>query len=174
MRYEVEIDGDKKVIELDERDDRFEVRIEDRKYNVAMLRPERDVFLLLCAGQVYEARAWPAPEASTGGARSFSVELRGKPYSARLIDRKHRRAVADAGETGVQYLTAPMPGKVVKVLLSQGHEVASGQGVLVVEAMKMQNEIKANKAGILSELRVKEGDAITAKQVLGVVEPTSS
>ena len=174
MRYEAEIDGAKKIIELEERGDRpevrIEVRIEDRKYDVTVLRPERDVFLLLCADRVYEARAWSAPGGSSGDARSFSVELRGKMYSARLIDRKHRRPVADAGETGVQYLTAPMPGKVVKVLLAEGQEVASGQGVLVVEAMKMQNEIKANKAGVLVALRVKEGDAITANQVLGVVE----
>ena len=71
---------------------------------------------------------------------------------------------------GRQNLTAPMPGKVVRVLLHSGDEVSAGQGVVVVEAMKMQNEIKSPKTGRVIEVRVAEGATVTANQVLAVVE----
>ena len=71
---------------------------------------------------------------------------------------------------GRQNLVAPMPGKVIRVLVAQGDEVAVGQGVVVVEAMKMQNEIKSPKAGIVVEVRVTAGATVNANQVLAVVE----
>jgi biotin carboxyl carrier protein len=63
-----------------------------------------------------------------------------------------------------------MPGKVVRVLLGAGDDVAAGQGVVVVEAMKMQNEIKSPKAGRIIEVRVSEGATVNSNQVLAVVE----
>ena len=63
-----------------------------------------------------------------------------------------------------------MPGKVVRVLLAPGNEVDAGQGVLIVEAMKMQNEIKSPKQGHVVEVRVSEGETVSANQVLAVVE----
>jgi biotin carboxyl carrier protein len=63
-----------------------------------------------------------------------------------------------------------MPGKVVRVLLRTGDEVDLGQGVVVVEAMKMQNEIKSPKSGRVVEIRVSEGATVNASQVLAVVE----
>jgi biotin carboxyl carrier protein len=63
-----------------------------------------------------------------------------------------------------------MPGKVVRVLLAEGDEVALGQGVVVVEAMKMQNEIKSPKSGRVIEVRVVEGSTVDANQVLAIVE----
>src|SRR5262249_57859634 len=91
-------------------------------------------------------------------------------FSARFIDRKHRRSAADGAQPGQQHLTAPMPGKVMRVLLTPGAQVKAGQGVVIVEAMKMQNEVKSPKSGQLVEVRVKEGDTVTANQILAVVE----
>jgi biotin carboxyl carrier protein len=86
------------------------------------------------------------------------------------VDRKHRRQHSEHDNEGRQQLTAPMPGKIVRVLLSVDEAVASGQGVVVVEAMKMQNEIKSPKSGRVVEIRVNEGDTVDAGQVLAVVE----
>jgi len=63
-----------------------------------------------------------------------------------------------------------MPGKVVRILLKPGEEVAAGQGVVVVEAMKMQNEVKSTRSGRVSEIRISEGDTVNGNQVLAVVE----
>ena len=75
-----------------------------------------------------------------------------------------------ADDQGPKKLTAPMPGKVVRVLVSAGAEVAAGAGVMVVEAMKMQNEIKSPKKGTIQKILVSEGAAVNAGDVLAIVE----
>jgi len=73
-------------------------------------------------------------------------------------------------ETGSrQQVTAPMPGKVVRILVQAGDKVEAGQGLLVVEAMKMQNEIRSPKGGTIERLHVKEGQPVNAGEVLCIV-----
>jgi biotin carboxyl carrier protein len=98
------------------------------------------------------------------------VTVRDRTVDVKVIDRKHRAAGHDAGVEGRETLTAPMPGKVVAVLASVGEAVERGQGIVVVEAMKMQNEVRASKAGSVVELRVGVGDTVNAGQTLAVVE----
>jgi biotin carboxyl carrier protein len=100
----------------------------------------------------------------------MGVNLAGETFSVRVIDRKHRPVGGEHSGDGQQMLTAPMPGKVVKVLSKVGDSVKAGQGIVVVEAMKMQNEIKSPRAGIVADIRVTEGLAVNANQVLAVVE----
>jgi biotin carboxyl carrier protein len=80
-----------------------------------------------------------------------------------------RRAEGDKA-AGVKKIVAPMPGKVVRILVSQGAEVKSGQGVIVVEAMKMQNELKSPKQGVVQKIAVAEGAAVNAGELLVIVE----
>ncbi len=70
---------------------------------------------------------------------------------------------------GRQQVTAPMPGKVIRILVQAGDRVEAGQGLLVVEAMKMQNEIRSPKSGIMERLHVKEGQPVNAGEVLCIV-----
>jgi biotin carboxyl carrier protein len=114
--------------------------------------------------EVYEARVWQS------GPDSLRVQLKDRAFSAKIIDRKHRRPSAESFAEGRQQLVAPMPGKVVRVLVKPGDDVAAGQGVVVVEAMKMQNEIKSPKTGRVVEIRVSAGATVNANQVLAVVE----
>jgi biotin carboxyl carrier protein len=164
MKYEAEIDGRPLTVELDEHDGRISATIDKRRYDVEVVRPEEGAYLIFVGQQVFEAHAW------TESSGSLRIKLRDRLYAARIIDRKHRRAAADHSQEGQQHLIAPMPGKVVRVLLSSGDEVAAGQGVVVVEAMKMQNEIKSPKAGRIIEIRVTEGATVNSNQVLAVVE----
>ena len=80
-----------------------------------------------------------------------------------------RRGAAQ-GDTGPQSLTASMPGKVVRVLAREGEAIAPGQGIAVVEAMKMQNEIRSPRAGVLKKLLAHEGMKVNAGEVLAIVE----
>ena len=73
-------------------------------------------------------------------------------------------------EAGPQKLIASMPGKVVRVLAREGDTVVSGQGIAVVEAMKMQNEIRSPRGGVLKKLLAHEGMKVNAGEVLGIVE----
>ena len=96
------------------------------------------------------------------GSARYDVEVR-DPRSLR----GRVRAVDDHGP---KKLTAPMPGKIVRVLVEQGDEVEAGSGVVVVEAMKMQNEIKSPKKGTIQTILVSEGAAVNSGDVLAIVE----
>ena len=125
--------------------------------------PEPGVYSVLLDGRSYEARV----EEIAG---VLVVFVAGHRFEIEVRDpRRYRRRGAAGGGAGVQTINAPMPGKVVRVLVSVGDEVETGQGLLVVEAMKMQNEIKAPGAGKVLALAVKEGATVTAGDVLATI-----
>jgi biotin carboxyl carrier protein len=164
MKYEVEIHGRQASIELEQRNGRVQARVGPREYDLDVASPEAGVYTFLAGDRVYEASVWTIEPSS------LRVTIDGHLFSTRIIDRKHRRSATEQGIEGRQNLVAPMPGRVVRVLLGAGDEVTLGQGVVVVEAMKMQNEIKSPKSGRILEVRVTEGAAVNANQVLAVVE----
>jgi biotin carboxyl carrier protein len=164
MRYEAEIDGRQLSIELEQRDGRVHASVGPREYELEVISPEAGVYTFFTANRVYEANVW-APERN-----SMRVLVGGHVFVVNIIDRKHRRPAAEHVMEGRQNLVAPMPGKVVRLLVAAGDEVEAGQGVVVVEAMKMQNEIKSPKTGRVVEIRVVEGATVNANQVLAVVE----
>ena len=135
----------------------------ERNANVEI--PEPGVYSVLLDGRMYDARV---EETSTGllvividGYR-FEIEVR----DPRRWSRKDR---ARAGE-GVQTLAAPMPGKVVRVLVAPGDTVEAGQGLLVVEAMKMQNELKSPRDGRVTAVAAKDNQIVNAAEVLVTIE----
>jgi biotin carboxyl carrier protein len=105
------------------------------------------------------------------GEGGYSVTVHGYRYEIAVRDpRRLSRAGAGLAETGPLKLTAPMPGKVVRIMVEPGQTVATGQGLVVVEAMKMQNEIKSPKAGVVKAVHVQQGGSVSAGQSLLVVE----
>jgi biotin carboxyl carrier protein len=126
--------------------------------------PEPGVYSILLDGRSYDARVEMAP----GG--GVIVVIDGSRFEIEVRDPRRwtRNAGGGTGEK-VENLAAPMPGKVVRVLVASGQEVSRGQGILVVEAMKMQNEIKAPRAGRVVLLSAKEGVAVAAGDVLATI-----
>lgn len=105
------------------------------------------------------------------GAGELAVHAGGVVW--RTVVNGRRAAGADgaaAGSDGEERVTAPMPGKVVRILVAPGDEVAPRQPMIVVEAMKMENEMSASRAGTVKEIRVEEGMSVDAGRVLAVVE----
>lgn len=104
---------------------------------------------------------------------AFTVACDGKSFQLRVLD--ERRAArpgegAAAGRDGGKEIRSIMPGKVVDVLVSVGDEVAKDQGVLIVEAMKMENEVRAAAAGKVKEIRISPGQAVESGELLIVLE----
>ena len=127
---------------------------------------EPGVFSILVDGRSYELTV-----RESAAADALHVHLNGHRYIATVRDprrgsRKHRGISLE----GAQTIAAPMPGRVVRLLVKVGDEVAEGQGVIVVEAMKMQNEIKSPKAGRVVKIAVKQGETVNAAQALLTVE----
>ena len=123
-------------------------------------QPEPGVYSVLLDGRVYEARVEPGAVVVNG--RRFEIEVRDP--------RTWTGARRAAGHARAEQVTAPMPGKVVRVLVGVGDSVEAGQGLLVVEAMKMQNEMKSSKAGRVASLAAREGAAVAAGEVLATIE----
>jgi biotin carboxyl carrier protein len=128
---------------------------------VAQVEP--GVYSVLLEGRSYEVRAIAA---RTG----LQLDVDGRRFTAEVRDPRDRgqRSAAALG-TGRQNIIAPMPGKVIRVLVREGDAVEVSQGLVVVEAMKMQNEMKASRAGQVVEVRVCDGDTVSAGDTLVVL-----
>jgi biotin carboxyl carrier protein len=165
MKLEAHVGDASHTIEIDESGGRFRLEIGDRTIEGDVLRPEPGVYTFFVGSRVGEARA-----GAVAGSEATRVQIGDRSVDVRIVDRKRRAAGGDAGVEGRQTLTAPMPGKVAAILVDVGGAVERGQGVLVVEAMKMQNEVKAAKAGVVAVVRVSIGETVNAGQVLAVVD----
>jgi biotin carboxyl carrier protein len=165
MTYEISIDGKLHKLELEREGNRWTCRLDGEAIEADAVVPRNDVVSIIIGGTHYEVkRERTATDVHLWVKNSrFAVEVR-DPRSLRS-----RKAAAATGE-GPQKLLAPMPGKVVRVILPAGSEVDAGQGVLVVEAMKMQNELKSPKKGTVRQVMVSEGASVTAGEVLAIVE----
>ncbi len=127
--------------------------------------PEPGVYSVLMNGRSYDARVEETP----GG--GLVVVIDGYRFSIDAQDPRRWSAKARGrGGEGAQSLTAPMPGKIVRILVTSGDTVQAGQGLLVVEAMKMQNEIKAPRAGRVISIPSREGATVGAGEVLVTIE----
>lgn len=116
-------------------------------------RVEPGVYSILIGRRSYEVRV-----GREAGPNEYAVRIRGVHYRAAVRDPRARRiGSATTRATGTEVLTAPMPSKVVKLLVAQGEDVAEGQGLLVIEAMKMQNEMRAPRNGRVEHIYVAEG-----------------
>jgi biotin carboxyl carrier protein len=100
------------------------------------------------------------------------VTVNGVSFEIALRDPKQLRHQTGTGEdsAGPASITSPMPGKLVKLLVAEGDSVKEGQGVAVVEAMKMQNELRALKSGTVERVRVVEGQSVNAGEVLLTIQ----
>jgi biotin carboxyl carrier protein len=131
----------------------------DKEQLATATEVEPGVFSVLVDGRSFEVRLGTAVQAQ---GRSFQVEVRDPRDAA--------KSSQSALGGGRQNIAAPMPGKVIRVLVQKGDEVEAGAGLIVVEAMKMQNEMKAPRAARVLDVRVAGGDTVTAGQTLVVLE----
>ena len=164
MTYDIAIDGKSHRLDLNRAGGAWSWRVDGREVAVDAVLARPDVLSLRIGHQAYEVKC----ERVAGemhlwvGSARFAAEVRDP--------RSFRGRVRPVDDHGPRKLTAPMPGKIVRVLVSQGAAVEAGAGVLVVEAMKMQNEIKSPKKGTIQKILVGEGAAVNAGDVLAIVE----
>lgn len=164
MKREIRIDGKKRVVEIGRQNEVWVFRVDGEAVDADVAEIAPGVYSILLAGRSFEARVAPR------GAR-LTVEVGSRRMAADVIDpRRWRSERREVEREGKQEIAAPMPGKVVRVLVGQGKPVEAGQGILVLEAMKMQNEVKSPKSGTVERLLVKEGQAVNAGDALAVVD----
>jgi biotin carboxyl carrier protein len=162
VKYEIVIDG--KPAALSIASERFKYQREgheavERPYCAAQAGD--GIWSLLIEGRSYAVEILGSGEVSVNG-QVFRVDV----FDPREL--RGRRSAAD--NSGPQSITAPMPGRVIRVLVQSGQEVAAGDGLIVVEAMKMQNEMKAPRAGRVAAIKTVAGATVSAGDVLLVIE----
>ena len=136
------------------------LRYADLECTFDLLETEAGLYTVLIEGRSYEAVVLAPGQ----------VSVNGVPFDVEVFDPRSLRGRRGAASTnGPQSIAAPMPGKIVRVLVAAGDEVAAGQGLVVVEAMKMQNEMKSPRAGRVAEVKIAAGATVTAGEILLVI-----
>ena|SRR2546423_15624878 len=168
MKLHASLDDFGADVELRRKDERVFASVDDRKYELRLHNPAARQFLLVSNGRVFDCRVEGQP---VSGA-TVDVVVGTTEYAVTLTDPKRLRGAESAGAhaRGAATVAAPMPGKVVRVLVEVGAAVEAGAGLIVVEAMKMQNELKSPKAGTVMALKVEVGATVNAGDVMAVVE----
>lgn len=169
MKLSAEHNNEIYELSLDRDGEHVVAQVDGRDYSVSVRDVESGLYLLMRDGEVYECQV----ERHRDRKDEFTVHLRNRTFITRLIDPRrlasvHGSAVHARG--GSAQITSPMAGKVVRVLVEQGAHVKTGDGIVVVEAMKMQNELKAPRDGVVAEIRAVEGTTVDAGDVLAIIE----
>jgi biotin carboxyl carrier protein len=167
MKYDVLLDGVRRSVEITRSADepsRVVATIDGRQVEADAVKTSPGVYSILLGGRSLEVRAETLAD-------SLRLHTAGREYRAEIVNPRSWRRSRSGGIdlAGRQRISAPMAGKVVRVLVAPGQQVESGQGLLVVEAMKMQNEIRSPKTGMVERLLVKEGQSVNSGEVLAVV-----
>lgn len=163
MNYEITHNGHPVRVELNQENGSLTARVQEQSVQARVRQPEPGYFIFQIDERIYHVRAANREDGK------IEVFLDGKVSVVQVLDRLRREGGA-AATTGPQPITSPMPGRVVRILAQVGDTVEAGQGVVVVEAMKMQNEMAATRNGTVSEIHVAEGQTVKAGEILAVVE----
>ncbi len=173
MTFDIEVNGRVRPVSVERDGNLYRVSIDGRTHVVDLARVDRSTLSLILQGDAATSHEVAVEERLEPG--ELEVHLRAGVVYARL-DGGHRARRRAAGidpfgaAPGEQEIVAPMPGKVVRVLVSPGDQVSVRQGLVVVEAMKMENELRSPKDGRVKDVRVQPGTSVEAGRVLVVVE----
>ncbi len=166
MKLELKIDGQVKDVEFHSTNGRAQLTLDGITHTARVSEPEPGLFTVIINDHVYRC----LPDRMANGETEIIVNGHRIPLTVQDPRRRRAGAAGAGNSTGRVTLTAPMPGKIVRVLKAVGDEVAAEQGILIVEAMKMQNEVQSPKTGKIIEIRVTEGQTVNAGEVLAVIE----
>jgi len=161
MKYITTIAGREFNIEIIDED---QILVDGVAYNVDFESISgQPVFSLLINGDSHEAYVYPDDD-------QWEVHLQGIQYRVVVEDEREKRLRSSFGsgptQTGEYYLKAPMPGLVISILVKEHQKIAQGDVLVILESMKMQNELKSPRDGVVSRIRVQEGDNVERKQTL--------
>jgi biotin carboxyl carrier protein len=169
MELELNLEGRKAILkEISREGNLLTVSVDDEIYTVDLVKVGPAEYSVLHKGRSYNIEVVPGrePKHYTVNTFYFSHEIEVVDAETRYI---RSRENATGGHVS-NIIRSPMPGKIVKILVSVGDAVEVGQTVIIVSAMKMESEFKATKAGIVKEIPVNEGDTVDSNQVLVVIE----
>jgi biotin carboxyl carrier protein len=172
MQYEVEVGGRTRQVTVTREGAAFVVTVNGRARRVDAARIDANTLSLILDGPgSTAARVATVTVVAPDSAGELTVGVQGTPVPVVLNGRRRgRRDDGGSAAAGPQRLTAPMPGKIVRVLVKVGDSVAPRQPLVVIEAMKMENELRAGRTGTVTEVQAREGRSVDAGALLIVIQ----
>ncbi len=166
MKLIAQINGESKTVDVKREGEMVFAEVDGCVYELESSNPEKNVYLLKSENRIVEVFVSPEKEGA------LTASLNGEDYEVSIADPKNLRGGLEnaADSDGVVEIKTAMPGKVVRVLKKPGDKVNAGEGLIVVEAMKMQNEMKSQKDGVVKEVRFQEDETVNAGDILVIVE----
>jgi biotin carboxyl carrier protein len=171
MQLHVEVNGRLKTVEIERKDGLYRLVIDGVERMVDAAAVDGSTFSLICLADGRSSQEVGLSPAGLPG--EIAVHMSSGVASVRLLTgapARFGRGASAAQTAGAKQVLAPMPGKVVKILVKAGDEVKARQGLVVVEAMKMENELRSPKDGRVSDVLVAEGASVESGRLLVVVE----
>jgi biotin carboxyl carrier protein len=164
VKLQVKIGGKTRDVEVSRKGGESRWLLDGRAMDVDAVEVETGAYSILLEGKAYEVHVEPAAD-------GLRIHVGDEEFTAAIVDPRewqgrHGHAVEVEGRLQI---LAPMSGKIVRVLVKQGDPVQAGQGIVVVEAMKMQNEVKSRKTGTVERVMASEGTTVNAGEILAVV-----
>ncbi len=165
MKIEIELDGKSRSVEMIHTGARARWTMDGRALDADAIEVSPGIYSILIDGNSLEARV------ERKGELNLRITVAEREFHATIRNPRKWKRNRGAGveAEGRQQLKAPMPGKIVLLLVRAGDSVAAGQGIIVVEAMKMQNEIRSPKSGTVERLLVSEGQTVNAGEVVAII-----
>ncbi len=162
MKLQAELKGEKHEIEIKRDGEKLFARVDEREYTLEASEVEPNVYLFKYNNQIFQIYVAP----------NGIVNLGNHQFEIKITDPKRLRGSIASNENaeGISEIKTAMPGKLVRILVVIGAEIKQGESVLVAEAMKMQNEMKSPKDGIVKEIRFSEGETVNAGDILAIIE----
>ena len=156
-------------VELLSRDgNKIQIKVDDKMYDLDVVEVEKGIYSILKKDRSYNIEL-----VEGNHHKAYTVNTYEENFDLEIIDAEARYLMSRGGDeedNGEKSISSPMPGKVIKIPVKIGDEIAEGTTVVIVEAMKMQSEYKVKTDRIVKEILVKEGDAIDGGQALIIVE----
>jgi biotin carboxyl carrier protein len=166
MKFVALVNNKKLNVDVSRHDGLYQLTIGEKTFTVNAIQPGPFNFSLLIDGKSYEVGLEKISD-------QYSVHFYNESIFLELVEARKFKAselTRKAAQEGPLKVSAPMPGKVVKIAVTQNTHVSQGDALLIIEAMKMQNELKAPRAGLIKEIRTTEGALVSSQQVLIVLE----
>ncbi|MEE2975763.1 MAG: biotin/lipoyl-containing protein [Thermodesulfobacteriota bacterium] len=161
MKYDIKIANKLISFDLNEQDGGYIVTLEDKEFSGELIKVDSNLYSFVVDGSTYNISI-------NKEGKKIQIYFRGDLFEFEIPSQRERTGLDNA--SGIDKINAPMPGRIIKLLKNIGDEVSEGEGLIVVEAMKMESELKTSISGKVTEINVQEGDTVELGAHLITVE----
>ena len=161
MRYDLKIDNKIISFDLEQKDKDYQIILDEKSSNADLVKVDSNLYSLVVNGSTFNIAIFKE-------GKTIQVYYKGDLFTFEIPSQRERGSFENS--SGIDKINAPMPGRIIKILKNIGDSVSEGDGIVVIEAMKMESELKTNMPGKITEIKVKEGDTVELGTHLITVE----